>query len=310
MFALVLYTYAASMVFIGLRWSLDMPWLIRIAATLAVVSTVSLYLAFRSLGRLPVFSLHEDWLHLLPVLLVLGLPWFELDLTDLILILIKIYYSVLLINLARNVPVSLQLTQIDWLSNSERALWAAISLLIFSALIDVAIAVDFMLYQGTHAPALVGIVNLIGVLLIGWAIVQAGRGSLENETGSAGGVAQSKVREGYGEDDGVVLLERLNTLLIEDRLFADTNLNLQKIARKAGVPSRAVSRTINTHTKLNVSQWVNNARIDATCEILQNEDISITQAMGDAGFLTKSNFNREFKRVKGCSPSEWRMTQQ
>ena len=315
LFSLVLYTYSASMLFIGLRWSLDMLALMGAAAALAVISTVLLYLAFRSLGRQPVFVLQEDWMHLLPVLLMVGLPWFVLELVDPILVLIKIYYSVLLIKLARDAPVSLQLTQIDCLPNSERALWAAVVLLIFSALIDVVIAVDFILYQGIHAASLVGIVNLIGVLLIGWVIVQAGRGTVENETGAASNGVQAKalseVDEGPRDDDGgVVLLEQLNTLLIKERLYADTNLNLQKIARKAGVPSRTVSRTINAHMKQNVSQWVNNARVNAVCEVLQDKTISITRAMDEVGFLTKSNFNREFKRVKGCNPSEWRESQQ
>lgn len=34
--------------------------------------------------------------------------------------------------------------------------------------------------------------------------------------------------------------------------------------------------------------------------------MTITEAMNEAGFSTKSNFNREFKRVTGLSPSEWR----
>ena len=89
LFSLVLYTYAASMLFIGLRWSLDMLALTGAAAALAVVSTVLLYLAFRSLGRQPVIVLQEDWIHLLPVLLMMGLPWLALELIDPILILIK-----------------------------------------------------------------------------------------------------------------------------------------------------------------------------------------------------------------------------
>ncbi|MFT4726053.1 MAG: AraC-like DNA-binding protein [Granulosicoccus sp.] len=28
--------------------------------------------------------------------------------------------------------------------------------------------------------------------------------------------------------------------------------------------------------------------------------------MNDAGFLAKSNFYREFRRLKGCSPTQWR----
>ena len=31
----------------------------------------------------------------------------------------------------------------------------------------------------------------------------------------------------------------------------------------------------------------------------------MTDAMLDSGFNTKSNFNREFLRVKGESPSKW-----
>ncbi len=33
---------------------------------------------------------------------------------------------------------------------------------------------------------------------------------------------------------------------------------------------------------------------------------SIMQIMFEVGFLTKSNFNREFLRVTGKSPSAWR----
>jgi AraC-like DNA-binding protein len=35
---------------------------------------------------------------------------------------------------------------------------------------------------------------------------------------------------------------------------------------------------------------------------------SVTTAMLDSGFNTKSNFNREFLRVTGASPSKWRQT--
>ena len=101
----------------------------------------------------------------------------------------------------------------------------------------------------------------------------------------------------------------LYSLVVEQKLYRDTELNLQRLARKCGVPSRRVSRAVNLLTEQNVSQWVNEQRIHSACELLKDSEKSITIIMQDVGFITKSNFNREFKRVTGGSPSQWRKNQ-
>lgn len=80
--------------------------------------------------------------------------------------------------------------------------------------------------------------------------------------------------------------------------------------RMAGVPARAVSRAVNSCTGMNLSQWIDHARIDAVCRDLRVPGTSSSDAMLAAGFLTKFNFNREFRRMKGCSTSEWREAKQ
>ncbi len=100
--------------------------------------------------------------------------------------------------------------------------------------------------------------------------------------------------------------------LIQDKvlaqdLYLDPNLNLAKLARKVGTPTRQVSRQINQKTGLNVSQYINGFRIRQACELLSQTDKPVTQIMYDAGFQTKSNFNREFLRLTKLSPSQWRM---
>ena len=307
-FLLALYTYAFSMVFIGLRWSLDSLIYLRCAASLAVASTVLLYLAFRSLGQQPIFSLRDDWRHLIPIATMLSVALFKPNLTDIALVLIKLLYAGLLIRQARMAPASLQLTHLDWLKNSQRALWGAAILLLISVIIDVAITIDFIFNQGQHAASLVGWVNLIAVLLIGWAAVQAARGFVDSDQRETEAVVtSSKPTETDTDDIGdEEMLVKLNKLLIDNKLYTDCNLNLQKIARKAGIPSRVISRTINARTGQNVSQWVNSARIDAVCTLLKTTDLTISESLMNAGFSTKSNFNREFKRATGLSPSAWR----
>jgi AraC-like DNA-binding protein len=57
---------------------------------------------------------------------------------------------------------------------------------------------------------------------------------------------------------------------------------------------------------LNVSQFINEARVGEACRLLRETDLQITQIIYASGFNTKSNFNREFVRVTSSTPSEWR----
>jgi AraC-like DNA-binding protein len=57
---------------------------------------------------------------------------------------------------------------------------------------------------------------------------------------------------------------------------------------------------------MSVSQYVNQLRIREACRLLEETEQSVTSIMLDAGFQTKSNFNREFRRITGLSPVAWR----
>ena len=92
----------------------------------------------------------------------------------------------------------------------------------------------------------------------------------------------------------------------ERHLFRDPDLTLSRIARRAGIPARQISGAVNRLERRNVSQLVNGYRIEAAKRLLAQTDMPVTAVMFEAGFQTKSNFNREFLRVTGSSPSEFR----
>jgi AraC-like DNA-binding protein len=110
------------------------------------------------------------------------------------------------------------------------------------------------------------------------------------------------------EDEAIVA--RATAALDEGELYRNENLSLAKLARKAGLPARDLSSALNRATGLNVSQFVNNRRIAEACRLLEETSQSATAIMFDAGFSTKSNFNREFRRVTGMSPRQWRKERQ
>ena len=73
------------------------------------------------------------------------------------------------------------------------------------------------------------------------------------------------------------------------------------------MPVKALSVAVNRCSGDNVSRYVNSHRVGAACSALR-QGVSVTEAMLAAGFATKSNFNREFLRVTGQSPSDWQTT--
>lgn len=105
--------------------------------------------------------------------------------------------------------------------------------------------------------------------------------------------------------DDAALVARLRDLLARDPLHRDPDLSLMRLSCRLGVPAKTLSAAINRHTGENVSRLINAVRIAEACTHLR-AGASVTQAMLDAGFNTKSTFNREFRRITGQSPTDWR----
>ena len=52
--------------------------------------------------------------------------------------------------------------------------------------------------------------------------------------------------------------------------------------------------------------FLNEIRVANACKLLRNEDLSVAMVAYECGFNNLSNFNRNFKKVRGCSPTEYR----
>ncbi len=100
------------------------------------------------------------------------------------------------------------------------------------------------------------------------------------------------------------LVEATVRLMAERRLWLDPDLTLARIARRIGVPAKALSGAINRVKGENVSGVDNSWRIAEACRLMQ-AGASVTEAMLGAGFTTKSNFNRDCLRVGETAPNDW-----
>ena len=100
------------------------------------------------------------------------------------------------------------------------------------------------------------------------------------------------------------IIEQLEELVQRERLYLDPDLTLARIARRLGYPLKQVSTAINAQTGENVSRYINKYRITHACCALEAGE-NVTNTMLASGFNTKSNFNREFLRITGQTPSQW-----
>ncbi len=83
-------------------------------------------------------------------------------------------------------------------------------------------------------------------------------------------------------------------------------IRLNTLADIAGMSPSAFSRFFKLRTGRNLSEYIIEMRLGYASRMLVDTSRSISEICFDCGFNNLSNFNRIFKKRKGCSPSEFR----
>ena len=181
--------------------------------------------------------------------------------------------------------------------------WRIVALtLVASAIVDAAVALAF-LADLSHWRAWIVSIGSAGMLLTVGGLALS-RSLANGRERSAENRQEMPLREVDPVADAD-MMARLERLLSEQKLFLDPDLTLGRLSRRMGVPAKQLSIAINRSTGANVSRYVNRFRIERACDRLLAGE-TVTATMLSCGFNTRSNFNREFRRITGKSPVNWR----
>jgi len=99
----------------------------------------------------------------------------------------------------------------------------------------------------------------------------------------------------------------------QQRSYLDEHCNLSTIANSLQLPARQVSAAINRELGKGFSTLLNDFRVEHAASLLRDPacaHLPIISLMYEAGFRTKSSFNREFSLRLGMSPSQYRQSEQ
>ncbi len=112
------------------------------------------------------------------------------------------------------------------------------------------------------------------------------------------------------EDSGNQALFAELRATLEAGAFRDNELSLGKLAAACGMSTHMASAAINECSGGNFYDWINQYRVREAQRLLRETEEPITTISYAVGFNAKSTFNTAFRRISGCTPSEYRRAQQ
>ncbi len=97
-------------------------------------------------------------------------------------------------------------------------------------------------------------------------------------------------------------------LMEEERPYLDAGLRIESLAKQLGMPSHHLSQILNEAIGANFNDFVNGYRIAEVKRRLsdgKHRHLSLEALGMDCGFSSKATFNRVFKKMENCTPSEF-----
>lgn len=84
------------------------------------------------------------------------------------------------------------------------------------------------------------------------------------------------------------------------------DISLDQLADIAGYSKFHFSRIFRQYNSMSYTQYINARRTKAAEQLLSDPKISITEAAMQSGFKSITTFNRIFREIKHCTPSDFR----
>jgi len=102
--------------------------------------------------------------------------------------------------------------------------------------------------------------------------------------------------------------ESLKTKQVIDFIFEQyaNPIDANILASVAGIHPSSLGRLFKRTTGFTPTEFISQVRINKACQLLTNPQKSIVDICHESGFQNLSYFNRVFRTLRGCSPSQYR----
>ena len=154
------------------------------------------------------------------------------------------------------------------------------------------------LFYGLYATA-------IGIAFLLVQIALGRRPHLPDDVGEA--ARTSYAVSTLGQVDCTVVEGRLDSLMREERLFTNPDLDLATLADRVGLSSHQLSELLNSRLGKGFARYLREWRVEAACGMLLAEPSASVLSVGlSVGFSAQSNFYDAFREIEGMTPGQYR----
>jgi AraC-like DNA-binding protein len=100
--------------------------------------------------------------------------------------------------------------------------------------------------------------------------------------------------------------DRINAIYNYSLSHFKRKIYLKDVAAIANLSTNSFCRYFKSRTKKSYSVFIIELRVGYACKLLAEKNLSIKEICFNSGFNTFTNFNKQFKTLKGMQPNEYR----
>ena len=102
-------------------------------------------------------------------------------------------------------------------------------------------------------------------------------------------------------------LERSLDKWVKQKKFSEYDKSREEVAQELNTSKEILHMYFTTRKGMDFKTWRTELRVEeAKRLLLENKELSINVIGEISGFSDRSNFHRQFVRLVGCTPREWR----
>ena len=225
-------------------------------------------------------------------------------LDELTMIQLLLYYTlsiIIIVNSFRieNVPINARrYKNLSWLRNFIVALFC-----LFLVFIIVTLA-----FGGDAGDYIIS--SFAALIIYGTSInVIRSSGFFTEHLGSTFDSSKKYARSSLSEEDKAEILKRLMDSMENEKYYKSNLVSQSQISKKLLIPVHHISQVINEKLNQSFFEFIATYRVREAEKLLLDPDMShltVEEIAEEAGYISKSAFNKTFKRITGKTPSEYR----
>ena len=119
----------------------------------------------------------------------------------------------------------------------------------------------------------------------------------------------SRIRNSDDPDEGLKnIYHQIESLFLNTDSYLDFNYTSARISTDSGIRSELIRNSIKVYSEMSVPLFINSYRIKYATKLIDEDYLQnyCMEALAErSGFSSQENFNRVFKLLKSCTPTEY-----